>query len=96
MSDRQRLFARFCNPQEKKLNILLCSKKVGGIGLTLLPANRVVLMDVEWNPTYDQQSVYRIYRFGQTKQAAVYRLVPCVSFFFFSNNIFEGVFKSRF
>lgn len=57
------------------------STKVGGLGLNLTAANRVIIMTVNWNPSYDSQSVFRTYRFGQTKQVYVYRLVSLVCIF---------------
>lgn len=32
-------------------------------------------MDQDWNPLYDEQSIGRVYRYGQTKPVFVYRLV---------------------
>ncbi|CAG9768579.1 unnamed protein product [Ceutorhynchus assimilis] len=57
------------------LKVFIMSTKVGGLGLNLTAANRVILMNVNWNPSYDIQSVFRVFRFGQTKPVYVYRLI---------------------
>ncbi|KAL9179549.1 hypothetical protein ACHAXT_008839 [Thalassiosira profunda] len=52
----------------------LLSSKAGGCGLNLIGANRLVMVDADWNPATDQQAMARIYRQGQTKPCWVYRL----------------------
>jgi hypothetical protein len=37
-------------------------------------ASRVILLDVAWNPTVDQQAIARAWRVGQTREVFVYRL----------------------
>ena len=37
-------------------------------------ANRLVMVDGDWNPATDLQAMARIYRQGQTKKSFVYRL----------------------
>ncbi len=39
--------------------------QVGGLGLTLTAADRVIIVDPAWNPSVDNQSVDRAYRIGQ-------------------------------
>ena len=51
--------------------------QVGGLGLTLTAADRVIVVDPAWNPSVDSQSVDRAYRIGQTRPVVVYRLITC-------------------
>lgn len=48
----------------------LCPGQVGGLGLTLTAADRVVIVDPSWNPATDNQSVDRAYRIGQVREGA--------------------------
>jgi hypothetical protein len=45
--------------------------QVGGLGLTLTEADRVVIVDPAWNPSVDNQSVDRAYRIGQVRCRSV-------------------------
>ena len=53
----------------------LLTTKVGGFGLNLTGANRVVILDPDWNPANDNQAVDRVCRIGQRRDVIVYRLV---------------------
>ena len=42
----------------------LLTTKVGGFGLNLTGADRVVILDPDWNPANDNQAIDRIMRIG--------------------------------
>ncbi|GAA6004576.1 hypothetical protein JCM11491_002156 [Sporobolomyces phaffii] len=55
--------------------ILLASLKAGGVGLNLIAADHVYLMDYWWNFAVESQAIDRIHRFGQTRQVYVTRFL---------------------
>ncbi|KAI4146788.1 MAG: hypothetical protein LQ341_001986 [Variospora aurantia] len=59
---------------EGPIDIFLVSTRAGGTGLNLYGANRVVILDDHFNPTWEEQAVGRAYRIGQQKHVYVYRL----------------------
>lgn len=71
---RQALIDRF-NNQKEKLHVFLISTLAGGEGINLCGANRVVLLDVNWNPSHDAEATSRSYRFGQKKELYIYRFI---------------------
>ncbi|RKP04892.1 P-loop containing nucleoside triphosphate hydrolase protein [Thamnocephalis sphaerospora] len=73
MADRQRMIDLF-NSEFSVDNIFLVSVHAGSLGVNMVTANRVVLLDLGWNPNHDEQAVARAYRYGQTKPVYVYRL----------------------
>ena len=52
---------------------------MGGVGLTITSADRVVILDPSWNPSVDAQAVDRVYRIGQQSDVVVYRLITCAT-----------------
>jgi DNA excision repair protein ERCC-6 len=54
---------------------MILTTRVGGVGLNIIGANRVVIFDPDWNPMTDVQARERAWRIGQKKEVAVYRLV---------------------
>lgn len=55
--------------------VFLISTKAGGVGLNITSANKVVVVDPNWNPSHDLQAQDRAYRIGQTRDVEVFRLV---------------------
>ena len=55
--------------------VFLASTQVGGVGLTLTAADRVVMIDPSWNPSIDHQAIDRSFRVGQKRDVVAYRLV---------------------
>uniref|UniRef100_A0A8R7TR51 DNA excision repair protein ERCC-6-like protein n=2 Tax=Triticum urartu TaxID=4572 RepID=A0A8R7TR51_TRIUA len=73
ISARERIVKGF--QEDFGTQIFLLTTKVGGLGLTLTKADRVIVVGPAWNPSIDNQSVDRAYRIGQTKDVIVYRLM---------------------
>ena len=48
---------------------------VPGVGLNITSANKVVIFDPNWNPSYDLQAQDRAYRIGQLRDVEVFRLI---------------------
>jgi len=71
---RQDLVDKFNTPNNPYF-VFLLSTKAGGEGLNLIGANRLVIYDCEWNPSYERQAMARIWRDGQKKEVFIYRLL---------------------
>ena len=82
IGERARIVALFDKSNEFSLGpddagptVLLLSTRVGGVGLNLTGAERVVIFDPDWNPMTDAQARERSWRIGQTKHVKIYRLI---------------------
>jgi len=72
--DRDAKVTKFQQPDSRYFCICM-SVHVGGLGFTLTGADRVILVDPDWNPSVDAQAVDRVHRIGQDKRVVVYRLI---------------------
>lgn len=93
-TERQAMVKEFNN---NKAQAFLISTTAGGVGLNIYGANRVVILDFEWNPANEQQAIGRAYRIGQTKPVTVYWLI-CNGTFeqtLHTNQVFKTQLASR-
>lgn len=74
INKRQKLVDRFNDPESPEF-IFLLSSKAGGCGINLIGANRLILLDPDWNPAADQQALARVWRDGQKKDCFIYRFI---------------------
>ncbi|KAL8610511.1 hypothetical protein ACOMHN_060431 [Nucella lapillus] len=73
IASRQPLVHQF--NQTKSIYLFLLTTRVGGLGLNLTGANRIIIYDPDWNPSTDMQARERAWRIGQTRQVTIYRLL---------------------
>lgn len=55
--------------------VFLLTTRVGGLGVNLTGADRVIIYDPDWNPSTDVQARERAWRLGQKKNVSIYRLM---------------------
>jgi hypothetical protein len=70
---RQGLIERF--NADASVFMMLLTTRTGGVGISLTGANRVILLDPDWNPQTDMQARERAWRLGQTREVTIYRLI---------------------
>lgn len=56
------------------VSVLLLSLRAASLGLNLVVANHVVLLDLWWNPSVEDQAIDRTHRIGQAKGVHVIRI----------------------
>ena len=73
IKDRQNLVDEF--NRDPDLHVFFLTTKVGGLGINLTGANRVIIYDPDWNPSTDVQARERAWRLGQKREVEIYRLM---------------------
>ena len=64
---RQAIVDRF-NAPSSNVTVFLLSARSGGVGLNLIGASRLILVDPDWNPATDNQALARIWRDGESPE----------------------------
>ncbi|KAJ7942610.1 Helicase-like transcription factor CHR28 [Quillaja saponaria] len=59
---------------DPEITVMLMSLKAGNLGLNMVAACHVILLDLWWNPTTEDQAVDRAHRIGQTRPVTVTRI----------------------
>jgi len=72
--ERKRYVQSFMNDSDDGA-VFCMTTKVGGFGLNLFRANRIIILDPTWNPVVDRQACFRAYRYGQQKEVTIYRFI---------------------
>lgn len=74
-ADKRLKIAQFFNEdQAMQFPLLLLSSRAGGVGLNLVGASRLILLDPDWNPATDEQAMARVWREGQRRPVFIYRM----------------------
>lgn len=61
--------------QREDIKVFIISLKAGGLGLNLVSADYVFLLDPWWNPAVEKQAEDRSYRIGQTRNVFTYKFI---------------------
>jgi DNA excision repair protein ERCC-6 len=59
----------------RDIDVFLLTTRVGGLGINLTGADRVIIFDPDWNPSTDVQARERAWRLGQKREVTIYRLM---------------------
>lgn len=77
-SQRSRALDKFRD--DPSVVVILISISAGGLGLNLTHANKVYVMEPQYNPAAEEQAVDRVYRLGQKRVVEVHKLIMKDSF----------------
>ncbi|CAN8255778.1 unnamed protein product [Cochlearia groenlandica] len=72
LAARDEAVKEFCNDLDAK--VMLMSLKAGNLGLNMVAACHVIILDLWWNPTTEDQAIDRAHRIGQTRTVIVTRI----------------------
>ncbi|KAI0857459.1 SNF2 family N-terminal domain-containing protein [Xylaria cubensis] len=61
--------------EDPEIHVLLMSIETGAVGLNLTVANKVHIVEPQWNPSVEEQAIARALRMGQTREVTIIRYV---------------------
>jgi DNA excision repair protein ERCC-6 len=64
LKNRMEIINQFNATQSERLQVFLLTTRVGGLGINLTAANKVIIFDPDWNPMVDVQATERALRIG--------------------------------
>ncbi|PVI07635.1 hypothetical protein DM02DRAFT_512455, partial [Periconia macrospinosa] len=70
---REKILSDFAH--QPNLRVLIMTTGTGAVGLNLATANRVFIVEPQWNPSVENQAIARALRLGQEQQVEVNRYV---------------------
>ncbi len=65
---------------DSNIRVMLVSIGAGGLGLNLTTANKVFMMEPQFNPAAEAQAVDRVHRLGQDREVVIKRFIMQDSF----------------
>ena len=66
--------------EDPNIHVILVSISAGGLGLNLTTANKVYVMEPQYNPAAEAQAIDRVHRLGQNREVETVRFVMKDSF----------------
>jgi SWI/SNF-related matrix-associated actin-dependent regulator 1 of chromatin subfamily A len=72
-ADKQANIDKFQNDENQQ--VIACSIKAAGVGITLTAASDVLFIEQGWNPADQDQAADRCHRIGQTDSVTVYTAI---------------------
>lgn len=73
MEERTKALDKF--ERDPDCKCILISLMAGSVGLNLVAANNVLLVDPWWNPSVEQQALERVHRIGQKNFVKAYKFI---------------------